>query len=164
MRVSPGTTYGKERKKWELERLGIQNLSSSRTWFPSACRGLGTQRKASTTFRKGKSRLPRRASGASPSARGPHLGPAQPAASSLPFTDSVGSPPRQRQRRARLLAGTLLEVRTLFTYSLLTLLPRRGMSGVFPCHLSRDGGRFRGPALNCKEPHPTPRPPRWSSG
>lgn len=33
------------------------------------------------------------------------------------------------------------------------------MSGVFPCHLSGNGGRFRGPALNCKEPHPTPPPP-----
>lgn len=34
---------GKERKKWELERLGIKNLSFSRTWFLSACRELGSQ-------------------------------------------------------------------------------------------------------------------------
>lgn len=44
-----------------------------------------TQRKVGTTFRKGKSRLLRRASGASPSACGQHLGPARSAASSLPF-------------------------------------------------------------------------------
>lgn len=56
-----------------------------------------TQRKTGTTFRKGKSRLLHRASRASPSARGLHLGPARSATSSLLFTDGGGSPPRQLQ-------------------------------------------------------------------
>lgn len=96
------------RRKWELEKLGRQNLGSSRIWLPAVWGALGSQDDAG--IKRPEGRLvpfsekvnpgPSCYTGArdtSPGALGLHLGPARSAAFTLPFTDSDGSPSRQLQ-------------------------------------------------------------------